>query len=68
MCRELISIRIINPSESVMKEILCHKTLNGLTKHCPKEKKKAPCTIFYTEIITTFPEGTTVDTSNLQHV
>ena len=44
----------------------CNKTLDGIQKHFPTKINKAPCTICYTEKNTTFPKGTTVDTSNLK--
>ena len=43
-----------------------HQKLDGLTRYCPKKIDKAPCTICYTEKMTTTPKGTTVDTSNFQ--
>ena len=66
MSWELIHSCLLHPSESVMKAMFRHKTLHGLPKHCPKKIHKAPCTICYTEKMTTINKGTTVDTSNLQ--
>ena len=43
-----------------------HQTINSLPKHCTKKLNQAPCTICYTEKLTNYPQGTTVDTSNLQ--
>ena len=44
----------------------CHQTLNALPKHWPKKINQVPYKICYTENITNFPEGTTVDTTHLQ--
>ena len=49
-----------------MKAMCLHQTLTGLPKHFPKKLNKAPCTIFYTAKMQTFPKATTVDTNNLQ--
>ena len=49
-----------------MKVMFRIQTLNGLPKQFPNKLNKAPCTICYTEKITTYPKVTTVDTSKLQ--
>ena len=66
MLWELIHHRLPHPSDSVMKAMCRHQTLDGLPKHYPNKIHKAPCKIFYTEKITTINKGTTVDTSNLK--
>ena len=66
MSWELIHCRLLQPYESVMKAMFRHKTLNGLPKHCPKKLNQSLCTICYTAKMTTYPKGTTGDTSNLQ--
>ena len=40
MSWELINHRLLHPSDSVRKEMCCHQTLDGLTKHFPKKIKK----------------------------
>ena len=44
MSWEIIHCRLIHPSDSVMKEICCHQTLDGPPTHCPKKIHKALCT------------------------
>ena len=68
MSWEIINFRLIHTSGSVMKAMCCHQTLTGLPKHFPNKINQAPCTICYTEKMTTFPKGKTVDTTNLQSV
>ena len=63
---ELIHHHLLHPYDSVMKAMHRHQTLPGLPKHCPKKLKQSPCTICYTENMTTYPKGTTVGTNNLQ--
>ena len=43
-----------------------HKTINGLQKRSPKKTNQEPCTICYTENMTTFHKGKTVYKTNLQ--
>ena len=57
---ELIHHHILHPSDSVIKCICLHQTPNGLPKHHAKKTNKIPCTICYTEKITTPPKVTTV--------
>ena len=45
MSWELIHCRILHPSDSVMKVMCCHQTLNGISKHCHKKLNKLPCKI-----------------------
>ena len=66
MSWELIHFRLLHPSESFMKAMGHHQTLNGLPKPRPKKLNRAPCTIRYTAKMTTFPKITTVDNSNIQ--
>ena len=66
MSWELIRRRLLHPSDSFMKAMCCHQTLDGLPKHFPKKIHKAPFKICYTTKMTTINKGTTVDTSNLQ--
>ena len=56
MSWELIHLRILHPSNSVMNEICRLQTLTGLPKHCPDKLNQAPCTICYTEKMTTLPK------------
>ena len=57
MSRYLINPRLLHPYENVMKAICCHQNLYGLPKHCSRKIHKAPCTIFYTEKMTTINKG-----------
>ena len=66
MSWELIHHHLLQPSESVMKSMCHHQTLDGLPKHCTNKINKAPCIICYTAKITTFSKGTTVDNINFQ--
>ena len=66
MSWDLSNLCIHQPSDSVMKAMCRHQTLDGLLKHCPKKVLKAPCIICYTSKMTTTNKGTTIDTSNLQ--
>ena len=66
MSWELVRRPLLHPYDSVMKAMCHHQTLDGLTKHRLKIINKAPCTIYYTETITTINKGTTVDTTNLK--
>ena len=66
MLWETIYRRLLHPSDSVMKAMCRHQTIDGLIKHCPNKLNKSPCKICYTAKMTTFHKGTTVDTSNLQ--
>ena len=66
MSWELIHCCLLNPSDSVMKAMCHHQTLDGLPKNFPKQIHKAPCTICYTSKMTTINKGTTVNTINLQ--
>ena len=66
MTWKLIHIYLLCPSDSFMKAMCHHQTINGLTKKCPNKLNQAKCAIFYTAKITTSPQGTTVDTINLQ--
>ena len=63
---EIIYCRLLHPSNSDMKTMCHHQTLTILQKKFPGRLNQAPCTIFYTSKITTFPKGKTVDTSNIQ--
>ena len=63
---ELIHIRLLHPSGSVMKAMCRHQNLDNLQKLFPKKINKAPCTVCYTSKMTMTPKGTTVDTSNFQ--
>ena len=45
-----------------------HKTITVIPKHLPKKLSQSPCTICYTENITTLPKVTNVETTNLQPV
>ena len=58
MSWEIIHLRNLHPSESVMKAMCRHKTLDGLPKPFPKKIHKAPCTICYTAKSTTIKKGT----------
>ena len=58
--------RLLHPSDSFMRAMYHHQTFTGLPKHFPNKLNQAPCTICYTEKVTTFPKLTTVDTTNLQ--
>ena len=49
-----------------MKKHFRRQTLTGLTKQFPKNINEAPCTISYTEKMTTLPKGEVVDTNNLK--
>ena len=53
---ELIHHRLLHRSYSVMKAMYCHKTLNGLPKHCIKQLNKTPCKICYTEKLQLSPK------------
>ena len=66
MSWELIHCRLLNPSESVTKEMFLHQTLTDIPKQFTKKLNQTPYTICYTVNMTTFPEVTTVDTTNLQ--
>ena len=68
MSWDIIHRRLLHSSDSVMKLICHHQTLDGLTKHFPKKIQKSQCTICYTAKITTINKGPTGDTSNLQPV
>ena len=43
-----------------------YQTLTGLPKHCPKKLNQAPYIICYTQNMTTYPKGKSVETTNLQ--
>ena len=66
MLWELIYFRLLHPYESVMKSMFHHQTLTCLPKHFHKKLNQAPCTIWYTQNITTFPRVTTVYKTNLR--
>ena len=66
MSWELIHIRLLHPSESFMKTMCCHQTLDGLPKKFPKKIHKVPYKIFYSEKMTTINKGKTVETINLR--
>ena len=66
MAWEIIHCRLIHPSDIVIKSMCHHQTLDGIPKHFPNKLNKSPCTICYTEKMTTFPQGSTVDISNLK--
>ena len=63
---ELIILRLIYSSYSVMKVMFYHQTITGLLKHCTNKINQAALTLCYKEKITTLPKGTTVDTMSLQ--
>ena len=65
MSWELINHRLLHPSDSVRKEMCCHQTLDGLTKHFPKKIKSTMYNLLHRKM-TTINKGTTVDTSDLQ--
>ena len=65
MLWELINLYLLHPSDSVIKSMFHNQNLSGLPKYWPKKLNKAPCTIFYTEKMTTLPKGTTPDTTNI---
>ena len=56
MSWELIHRNILRPSDSVMRVMCHHQTLNGLTKHCPRKLNNTPCTICYTEKLQLSPK------------
>ena len=55
MSWEIINLRLIHLSNSVMKEMCHNQTLDGLTINHPKKLNKAPCKICYTAKVKTFP-------------
>ena len=66
MLWDIISRFLLHPSDSVMKAMCRHQTLDGLPKYFPNKIHKAPFTICCTAKMTTINKGATVDTSNLQ--
>ena len=47
MSSEIIHNRLIQTSNSVMREMCSHQNLNGPAKHCHKKLNQSPCTICY---------------------
>ena len=68
MTQELKNLCLLHRSDSVMKEMCHHQTLTGLPKYFPNKLNRVPCTMCYTENMTTSPKGTTVDITNLEPV
>ena len=66
MSWELTHRSLLQPSDSFMKAMCCHHTLNDSPRHCPKKLNQLLCKICSTAIMTTFTKGTTIDTINLQ--
>ena len=62
---ELVNSSLLYISDSVLKAMWRHRTLTSILKQFPKKINRAPCRICYTKK-TTFPKGTTIDTTNLQ--
>ena len=65
---ELIHLRLLHPSDSVMRSMLRHQNITGLPKHCPNKLNQAPFTIYSTAKMITLLEGTPVDTNKIQSV
>ena len=68
MSWEIIRRRLLHPSDSIMKAMFRHQTLDVLPKHFPNKIHKSLCIISYIEKMTTINKVTTVDTSNLRPV
>ena len=58
MSWELIHCRLLNPSESVTKEMFLHQTLTDIPKQFTKKLNQTPYTICYTVNMTTSPKTT----------
>ena len=68
MSWDIIRWCLFHYSNSTVKVICCHKTIDDLPKHCPKKIHTATFKICYTAKMTTINKVTTVDTSKLQPV
>ena len=66
MSWKLIHWHLLHPSASVMKSMFYHQNLTGLPQQCHNKLNQAPCKIFYTSNMTTFPIVTTVDKNTLK--
>ena len=66
MSWELIRRHLLHPSESVMKSMYHHQSLDGLPKQIPRKIHKVPFKFCYKAETKNINKGATVDTSNLQ--
>ena len=66
MSWDLINIRLLHPSGSIIKSMCLHQNLTSIPENCLKKINQAPFKICYTAKIIFFTKGTTVDTTSLQ--